>query len=89
LVHVPSELIAAYDPVWGDSLLGDKAHSVIFDTTKIKRLVPDFVATTPFAKGAQEIINWFDAEPPRQKINREFDQIIDRILEAYQSAWPQ
>ena len=51
LVHVPSELIAAYDPVWGASLLGDKAHSMVFDNSKIRRLVPDFRPSIPFWRG--------------------------------------
>ena len=51
IVHVPSDLIAAYNPDWGDGLLGDKSHSMIFDNSKIKRLVPDFAATIPFARG--------------------------------------
>ena len=42
MVHIPSDLIAAFDPEWGASLLGDKAHSMIFDNTKIRRIVPDF-----------------------------------------------
>ena len=29
---------------------------MIFDNSKIKRLVPDFVATIPFSRGAEEII---------------------------------
>ena len=48
LVHVPSELIARYDPEWGASLLGDKAHSVIFDNRKIRQLVPQFLPAIPF-----------------------------------------
>ena len=62
LVHVPSELIAAYDKIWGDSLLGDKAHSMIFDNTRIKRLVPDFACTVPFARGAEQIVAWAQAQ---------------------------
>ncbi|MSP14366.1 MAG: SDR family oxidoreductase [Chloroflexi bacterium] len=31
LVHIPSELIAAFDPKWGAGLLGDKTYSMIFD----------------------------------------------------------
>ena len=31
IVHVPSDLIAAYDADWGDSLLGDKTHRNFFD----------------------------------------------------------
>jgi hypothetical protein len=26
IVHIPSDLIASFDPEWGASLLGDKAH---------------------------------------------------------------
>ena len=40
LVHVPSEVIARFDPELGAGLLGDKAHSVIFDNSKIRELRP-------------------------------------------------
>ncbi len=49
IVHAPSELIAQYHTEWGAGLLGDKAHSVLFDNSKIKLFVPDFVCTIPFA----------------------------------------
>jgi nucleoside-diphosphate-sugar epimerase len=88
LVHVPSDLIAAYDKDWGDGLLGDKTHSMIFDNTKIKRLVPDFAATIPFAHGAREIIAWFDADPSHRVVDEQLNQTIDRILAAYEAAWP-
>ncbi len=44
IVHVPSDTITGYDAEWGMSLLGDKAHSTVFDNAKIKRLVPEFEA---------------------------------------------
>lgn len=88
LVHVPSELIAAYDPQWGASLLGDKSHSMLFDNSKIKRVVPDFVASIPFAQGARQIIQWYDADPARRQVDPAFDAIIERILAGYQKAWP-
>jgi len=87
LVHVPSDLIAAYDPIWGESLLGDKAHSFILDNSKIKRVVPDFVCTTPFSRGAEEIIAWHRADPARQKVDENFNAICERILSAYAKAW--
>jgi nucleoside-diphosphate-sugar epimerase len=89
LVHVPSDLIGAFDPEWGDGLLGDKAHSMIFDNTKIKRLVPDFAATIPFARGAEEIMAWFDADPARQIVDEKLDRVIDQIIAAYETAWPE
>lgn len=88
IVHVPSDLINAYDPVWGESLLGDKAHSFILDNSKIKRAVPDFICTTPFSRGAEEIIAWHMADPGRQLVNAEFNSVCDKILGAYHQAWP-
>ncbi len=88
LVHVPSRLIGAFDPEWGAGLVGDKMHSVIFDNTKIKRLVPDFEATIPYARGAEEVIAWYDADPVRQQVDEAFNALLDRILEAYRRAWP-
>jgi nucleoside-diphosphate-sugar epimerase len=89
LVHVPSDLIAAFDPEWGASLLGDKTHSMIFDNSKIKRVVPDYAATIPFARGAAEIMAWYDADPARQAVDEALDRTMDEIISAYRAAWPQ
>jgi nucleoside-diphosphate-sugar epimerase len=83
IVHIPSDFIARHDPEWGSSLLGDKSHSMIFDNSKIKRLVPDFKAAIPFDRGAEEIIAWYDGDPARQVVDQEFDAILDRIIQAY------
>lgn len=88
IVHVPSDVIAAFDPRWGAGLLGDKAHSVIFDNSKIRRLVPDFRPTIPFSRGAEEIIAWYDSDPAHQVVDDEFDQLTDRIVAAQRSASP-
>lgn len=88
LVHVPSDLIAAYDKTLGDSLRGDKMHSAIFDNSKIKQVVPDFRTPTPFSQGAREISAWFMADPVRQKTDPAFDSLIERILAGYAKAWP-
>ena len=83
IVHIPSEIIARYDSEWGDSLLGDKTHSMIFDNSKIKRIVPEFVATIPFTQGAEEIINWYAANPDQQIIDAALNQTIDKIIREY------
>lgn len=87
IVHVPSDFINQLDPDWGAGLLGDKAHSMIFDNSKIRRLVPDYVAAIPFEQGAREIMAWYDADPSRQVINKTLDNTIDTILQAYARAW--
>jgi len=88
IIHIPSDLIAEFDPDWGDGLLGDKSHSMIFDNSKIKRVVPDYAATIPFTRGAEEIMAWYDADQSRQVVDRAFDQKMDEIIAAYGSAWP-
>ncbi|MFZ6026757.1 MAG: NAD-dependent epimerase/dehydratase family protein [Chloroflexota bacterium] len=80
IVHVPSDVIAGFDPDWGAGLLGDKAHSMIFDNAKVKRLVPDFICTTPFRRGAEEIAAWYGADSARRKVDPAFNEICNRIL---------
>ena len=82
LVHVPSSTIASYDRAWGDSLLGDKTHSMIFDNSKIKRVVPAFSATIPYAAGARETLAWYDADPARRVVDGATDALMDRIIQA-------
>ena len=80
LVHAASEKIAEYDQSFKGSLLGDKAVSVVFDNSKIKRFVPGFEAEVPFAKGIKESIEWFDAHPEEQKIDQEWNRLMDKII---------
>ena len=83
VVHVPSDFIHRLDPEMGAGLLGDKAHSVLFDNSKVKRLVPEFVATIPFHAGIRRTIAWFDADPVRFVVRPEVNTAMDRILAAW------
>jgi nucleoside-diphosphate-sugar epimerase len=83
LVHVASDTLAKAFPEWGPGLLGDKSHSVIFDNTKIKRLVPEFVATTTFAEGAREIIDWHDATDHRRRVDAAVNEGFDSLVAAH------
>jgi nucleoside-diphosphate-sugar epimerase len=82
LVHVASETIVAAEPKLEGALLGDKAHSVIFDNSKVKTLVPDYVATIPFSDGAREIVEWYDAHPERQKVDDGLNALFDKLIAA-------
>lgn len=86
IVHAPSELIAEYHAEWGAGLLGDKTHSVMFDNSKIKRFVPDFVCTIPFVRGAEEIMAWYDEDRARQEVSEEYDRAMDEIVAAMERA---
>jgi nucleoside-diphosphate-sugar epimerase len=85
IVHIPSDFIGACQPDEIGSLTGDKAVSVVFDNSKIKRFVPAFGAKVPFAEGIARTIAWFDADPRRQCIDEEASAGWDKIIEAYES----
>ena len=83
LVHVTSDAIFAADEEWGRGLLGDKAHSVIFDNAKVRALVPDYVATIPLAQGAREVVAWHDEDPARRVVDERVDALIDELVARY------
>jgi nucleoside-diphosphate-sugar epimerase len=84
LVHVPSDAIAAADSEWGAGLLGDKAHSMVFDNSKLRSVVPGYRATIPFEQGAREIVAWHDADPARQQVDDRLDAVMDKLVESHQ-----
>jgi nucleoside-diphosphate-sugar epimerase len=85
IVHVTSDFIAAFSPDDLGSLLGDKAQCGVFDNSKIRRFVPGYVATVPFAEGIRESVRWFEKHPERCTIDEAFNALSDRIINAHQS----
>ena len=84
LIHIPSDFIAACLPSTLGGLLGDKAVSVVFDNSKIKRFVPGYCATTPFGQGIRRTLAWFDADPERKQIDAEANATWDKLIDAYE-----
>jgi nucleoside-diphosphate-sugar epimerase len=84
IVHVPSDAIAAADPGWGASLLGDKSHSLVFDNSKLRSVVPGYRAVIGFEQGAREIVGWHDEDAARQRIDARVDALMDRLIETHQ-----
>jgi nucleoside-diphosphate-sugar epimerase len=68
------------------SLVGDKANSVVFDNSKLKRLVPDFVATVRADQGIRSTIKNILAHPEYQKEDKDFDIWCDKVIEALEKA---
>lgn len=82
LVHIASDTIAALAPDLGPGLLGDKSHSVIFDNSKVRALVPEFICTVPFALGARQVIGWYDANPDQQVVDQRLSTTFDQLISA-------
>jgi nucleoside-diphosphate-sugar epimerase len=87
IIHIASDLIAAYHPPALGSLVGDKTNSVIFDNGKIKRFVPDYSCEVNWAAGLRRSLAWFDAHPEFQTIDHEMNAVWDHIISSYARAF--
>ncbi len=87
--YVSSTFLAAVAPEAYDvegNLLGDKAVSVVFDCTKLKRVVPGFQATTRFEEGVRRSIAYLLSHPECQIKEPDFDEWCDQVIEAQEQA---
>ena len=88
-VHISSEFLAECGGSFYDfrgTLLGDKAYSVVFDNTKLKRLVPDFCAALRFDEGIKRTIEYVLAHKECQREDPDFDAWCDRVIAARECA---
>ncbi|MCQ2592960.1 MAG: NAD-dependent epimerase/dehydratase family protein [Treponema sp.] len=80
-VYAPSTYLAAHsDYDFTGSLIGDKANSVVFDCSKLKSLVPDFVATKRVDQGIKETVEYVMSHPECQIEDPDFDLWCDKII---------
>lgn len=85
--YVSSDFLAAvsdYDLC--GSLIGDKANSVVFDNSKLKRAVPDFVPTVRFDQGVKKTIDYVLSHKECQVEDPEFDAWCDKVIEVLENA---
>jgi len=84
IVHVASETIARVLPDNGPGLIGDKAHSVVFDNSKVRALRPGFAQKVPFWRGARDLVAAHDAHPELDAVDPVVDAGLDKLV-----AWAQ
>ena len=87
--HVSSDFLNAVAPKEYDvegNLLGDKALTVVFDCSKLKRAVPGFQARVRFDEGARRCVEYLLSHPECQVEDPEFDQWCDRVIEVLEKA---
>ena len=88
--HVSSDFLAAVGDSRGydftGALIGDKAVSVVFDNTKLKRVVPDMRTTVRFDQGVRIALDYVLSHPECQVEDPEFDAWCDRVIGAIERA---
>ncbi len=62
------------------SLLGDKSNSVLFENTKLKRLVPEFKQKIYFKEGIQNAVQYISTHPECQIQDPKFDFWCDEVI---------
>jgi nucleoside-diphosphate-sugar epimerase len=85
-MHVTTDFLVACQGDLEGGLLGDKSNTVVFDNSKIKRLVPDYVATTRFDQGVRQCVEYILSHPEVQVEDEEFDLFCDNVIKAQQQA---
>jgi nucleoside-diphosphate-sugar epimerase len=86
-VHVSSDFLDAAGPYnFLGGLVGDKANSVVFDNSKLKRLAPGFTARVRFDQGIRNTLDFVLNHPECQKEDPDFDRWCDRIIEVREKA---
>ncbi len=85
--HVSSEFLASVsDYDFTGSLIGDKANSVVFDNSKLKRAVPDFRPKIRFEEGIANTLKYVLSHKECQTEDEEFDSWCDKVISALENA---
>lgn len=86
-VYVSSQFLAkaGYMDFKGP-LIGDKANTVVFDNSKLKRLVPGFNAEIRFDQGIKKTLDNILSEPELQREDQEYNEWCDRVIDALERA---
>ena len=82
--YVSSGTLAALgkDYDFTGSLIGDKACSVVFDNSKVKKLVPSFKAEVTAREGIRRTVEYVISHPECQQDDAEFDKWCDDVIAA-------
>jgi nucleoside-diphosphate-sugar epimerase len=84
--HVTTDFLSFCDPEYSGTIGGDKGSTIVFDNSKIKRLVPSFRAEVPFHEGAIRCAAYLLANPCAQIADPEFDVFCDRVIKVQEDA---
>ena len=68
------------------ALIGDKANSVVFDNSKIKKIVPELKTNISFDEGIKICLEYIESHPECQKDDEDFDKWCDTVIETLERA---
>ena len=83
LVHISTEMLMKISPELFTNLYQEKMYSGIYDNSKIRADVPEFVCEYSLDKIARALYEWWESEPEARVIDQEKDKLEDTIVERY------
>ena len=86
--HIASETIARFMPSEYGAQLGDKAQTAVFDNSKIKAFVPDFICKVPFREGIRGCLKYYEENPEKCVEDKEWDALMDDMISKSRSVKP-
>lgn len=88
LYHVSSDFLSSIGQEYDltGNLLGDKAISVHFDNSKLKKLVPDMKTNVTFEMGVEIVLDYIAKHKECQIDDPEFDEWCDKVINALDNA---
>ena len=88
--HISSEYLSEVGDKFGfdfeGSLVGDKAVSVVFDNSKLKRIAPEMKTYIPFSEGVRITLDYVLSHEECQIEDPVFDSWCDRVIVALENA---
>lgn len=81
-VFAPSRLFQQHDSELGATLLGDKAHSYLFDVSKIRSYVPASTPRVDLRQGLQRCRDWFEGHQNEVTTDPVRQRLLDQIVES-------
>ncbi|MCX7804742.1 MAG: NAD-dependent epimerase/dehydratase family protein [Planctomycetota bacterium] len=86
IVGVTAEFVARFDAELAATWLGDKANSVLFDSTKIRRLVPAFQPEIRLHEGVRRCLEWCEVHPEFKIVDGKREALLDEIAAGWRRA---
>ena len=78
-VHVPTEVLIRYQPEWIGPLWGDKAHSVLFDNTKVMQAAGTFRSQIGLAEMMQRSAKHYRRRAATHQPDLSLHALLDQI----------
>ena len=83
ILHMSTEVLHKASPDRFGHVLQEKMFSGIFDNSKIKAHVPEFVCEYPLDRILKEIYDWYMSDANARVVDSELDAFEDGLVEKY------